>query len=239
MKLILPTDKDRMLILGKTGSGKTRAAVYALSKRSLKSKPWVVLNHKGEELINSLVDEGAHFVDDLNWIPKKPGLYIYQPRPGKDDEEVTELLWGIHAQEHTGLYIDEGYMVGARDPAMQAIFTQGRSKRIPTIVLTQRPVWLSRFAVSEAEFYQIFQLTDDRDRKTVSSFLPFDLGDVMESKVNEVPKLPQFHSVWYDVNKNTLLILSPVPDDDTIIGAFKKQLGTGKKYFLFPTRLKY
>jgi hypothetical protein len=227
--LTFPNDKQRHLILGKTGSGKTRAAVYGLSRRRLHDRIWIVLNHKGEELIDSI--DGGQSVE-LDFFPTKPGLYIYHPVPEVDDEAVTSLMWKIHARGDIGLYIDEGYMIGPRDPAMQAIFTQGRSKYIPTIVLSQRPVWLSRFAVSEADFFQVFQLTDKRDRQTINSFIPTDLEYLMQTEANVKPLLPIYHSLWYDVGGNQLVMLKPVPTDNIILDAFKHQLPSTRKIFL-------
>lgn len=227
--LKLPTDKHRQLILGKTGSGKTRAAVWNLAQRNMVTKPWIVLNHKREDLIDSI--DGAQFVD-MDFLPKKPGLYVYHPTPEVDDDAVTSLLWKIHAKENIGIYIDEGYMLDPRDKAMQAIFTQGRSKHIPTIVLSQRPVWLSRFAVSEADFYQVFQLTDKRDRQTINSFIPCDMEFLMQTNANEKPILPIYHSLWYNVSDNTLCMLKPVPGDDEILGLFGNKLKSEKKIFL-------
>lgn len=217
----LPNTSQRMLIMGRTGSGKTRAACWHLGMRNLNFMPWIVLNHKGEQLIDSV--EGAEHVD-LDFVPKKPGLYIYHPVPEVDDAAVTSLLWKIHGRENAGIYIDEGYMVDRKDPAMQAILTQGRSKHIPMVILSQRPVWLTRFAVSEADFYQVFELTDRADRDRIKSFIPTDLEEWMASEVNQTPKLPQFHSLYYDVGKRSLEMVLPVPNDDFILGMFQKQL---------------
>jgi hypothetical protein len=228
----LPNTSQRMLIMGRTGSGKTRAACWHLAMRNLNYMPWIVLNHKGEELIDSV--EGAQHVD-LDFVPKKPGLYIYHPVPEVHDQAVTDLLWKIHGKENTGIYIDEGYMVDRKDPAMQAILTQGRSKHIPMVILSQRPVWLTRFAVSESDFYQVFELTDRADRDRIKSFIPTDLEYWMASAVNEPPKLPQYHSLYYDVGKRSLEVIKPVPNDDFILGMFYKQLAAkrgNKKVFI-------
>jgi hypothetical protein len=226
----VPNTSQRQLVMGRTGSGKTRAACWNLGMRNLAFMPWVVINHKGEELIDSI--EGAQHVD-LDFTPKKPGLYIYHPVPDNDDEAVTKLLWSIHAQEHTGIYVDEGYMIDRKDPAMQAILTQGRSKHIPMIILSQRPVWLTRFAVSEADFYQVFQLTDKSDRERIKSFIPTDLEFWMAQEANRPARLPQYHSLWYDVGRNELVMMKPVPDDDTIRASIESQLeqrGRKKKF---------
>jgi hypothetical protein len=222
----IPNTSQRQLVLGKTGSGKTRAAVWNLSMRNLNYMPWIVLNHKGEQLIDNV--PGARHLD-LNETPKKPGLYVYHPIPEIDDDRVTSLLWRVHGKEYTGIYIDEGYMVDRRDPAMQAILTQGRSKHIPMIILSQRPVWLTRFAVSEADFFQVFKLTDREDRDRIKSFIPVDLEAYMATKANEDSALPRFHSIWYDVGRNDLAILQPVPGDDIILQRLEDQLAPSKQ----------
>jgi hypothetical protein len=220
--LRLPTTKQRILIMGRNGSGKTRAAVWHLSQKDIDKMPWVVLNHKNEELIDSI--PGIVIVDDLNFVPKKPGLYAYHPIPDLDDEAVTNLLWKIHAREKCGVYIDEGYMINPRDPALNALYTQGRSKLIPMITLSQRPSRISRFAVSEAEFFQIFQLSDKRDRETVNAFIPYNLDKLMSAEIGEKRLLPEFHSVYYDTSKNQLNIMRPVPSDELILDNFEKKL---------------
>lgn len=227
MTVRMPNDRQRILVLGKTGTGKTCAAVWHLSQKDFKRKAWIVLNHKGDDLIDSI--EGANHVD-LNFRPKKPGLYIYHPIPDVDDAEVTQLLWDIHAMGNIGVYVDEGYMIPNRDPAFQALLTQGRSKKIPMIILSQRPVWLTRFAISESDFFQIFQLGDQRDRQTVQGFVPVDLEKLMQAPVNTVPALKKFHSIYYDVGANNCVIMTPVPTADAVLARF--DLGKKRKQTL-------
>lgn len=215
----LPNSKQRILIIGKTGTGKTCGAVWHLSQHDFTKKTWVVLNHKGDDLIDSIA--GAHHLE-LNERPnpKKKGLYIYHPIPQVDDEAVTELLWDIHRMGNIGVYIDEGYMIPNRDPAMQALLTQGRSKNIPMIILSQRPTWISRFCISEADFFMVFYLADKRDRQTINGFIPVDLENLMSAPVNSEPPLKKFHSLYYDVGKNQAVIMQPVPTDEEILSRF-------------------
>jgi hypothetical protein len=130
---------------------------------------------------------------------------------------VEAWLWGVHAREHVGLYVDEGYMLP--DPhgggALQAILTQGRSKHIPLTILTQRPVWVSRFAISEADFYTVFHLNSVRDRKVVGDFLP-------PGSLNG--DMPRFHSRWYDVAEHRLLSVKPVPEAEEIVSRLTDRL---------------
>lgn len=217
-----PDSSQRQFICGRTGSGKTVAATWNLLHRNFRTAPWVIFNHKNTALIDNLdfgENEGAQHVD-LDFVPKKPGLYIYNPVPVNDDDAVTDLMWKIHRRGNTGLYVDEGYMLNPRDPAMRALQTQGREKKIPVIMVTQRPVSLSRFAVSEADFIQVFQLNDLEDIKRVKSFVPFDLQEWMKTEANEEPKLGTHCSIWYDVSRNMLVKMNPVPSEDQILDKF-------------------
>lgn len=214
----LPDDSHRHTILGKTGTGKTQLAMWNLSMRKYMRRPWMILDFKGDELINS-IDNAQHV--EVGYVPRKPGVYICHPMPtDKAGGPVEELLWKMWAQENIGLYIDEGYMVGSDSEALRAILTQGRSKKIPAIVLSQRPVWMSRFAFSEADFIQYLYLNDVRDRKTVQSFIPTDIN----------VRLPDYHSYYYDVGRDKLVIMKPVPDAETILAAFDENLGVRRKY---------
>ena len=213
MTFRLPSDTDRITIIGKTGSGKTQGAAWLLSLRSWKVRPWVIIDFKRDDLLNSI--PGLKRLDIKASIPSKPGLYIVHPNPGQD-EEVEDFLWKVWAKEHTGLYLDEGYMIPARSAAYQAILTQGRSKHIPLMTLTQRPAWLSRFAFSEADFIQLYKLTDVRDLKIVKQFVPLSI---------EKPLPAAYYSYWYDNAANYGAVLSPVPDKQSIIGNFSKVKG--------------
>lgn len=222
----LPNNSQSILLVGKNGSGKTRAAVWHLSKRDLANSTWVVINHKREEMINSIPH--AKFMD-LQERPRENGIYIYQPRPEIDDAAVTELLWWVYEAENIGLYIDEGYMISPRDAALNSIYTQGRSKHIPVITLSQRPMRISRFAISEATFYQVFILNDRRDRKTIEEFMPVSLDRIMTPQIVEEGQparriLKPYHSVYYDTREDEAIIMHPVPPDAVILSEIELKL---------------
>ena len=146
----------------------------------------------------------------------KPGVYIVHPRP---DEDTEPLLWQVWERGGIGVYIDEGYMVGDRNAAFRAILTQGRSKQIPVIVLSQRPVWMDRFVFSESEFFQIFRLQHNKDRKSVQEFIPKSIDK----------RLPEFHSYYYDVSRDVVTVLKPVPSIETIYATFERKLARVRK----------
>lgn len=218
----LPKSSERLLLVGGTGGGKSVAALWHLSNSNFLSAPWLVFNHKNEESINSI--PGANFLA-LHELPKKPGIFVYTPKPDKDDDEVDNLLWRVHAQGKTGVWIDEGYMISPRSAALNSLYTQGRSLKIPMLTLSQRPSQISRFAVSESSFYQIFYLVDKRDRDTLKAFVTVP-DDKSLDEINKV--LPEYHSMYYDVAKRKFEILRPVPTEDIIMQNIEDRFSLSK-----------
>lgn len=209
-KFRLPTNRQRVAVMGRTGSGKTQFAAWLLSEAPFDKQPYVIIDYKGDELLNT-IDRSKEI--GLNEVPKSPGLYIVHPRPD-ESEQVEAWLWKIWERENIGIYADEAYVLPDKG-ALQAVLTQGRSKHIPAIVLTQRPTWISRFVFSEADYYAVFHLNDLRDRQTVSAFMP-------PGSLNE--RQAPYHSRWYDVGGDTLFSLLPAPDAGAILDRIDSRL---------------
>jgi hypothetical protein len=203
-----------MLIIGKTGSGKTLAAAWQLAFRSFNKMPWIIFDFKRADPIFQNLH--ATELQLSSPAPRTPGLYIVQPLP-HEDEEVDEFLGKIWVRGRTGILIDEAYRVTGMK-WFRAILTTGRAKNIPMIMCTQRPVELDRFAISESEFFQLFYLKDTRDQKTIRSFLP-----VVDNR------LPEFHSYWYDVTRDRLQKMKPVPPQSELLAMFRDRLGVRRR----------
>jgi hypothetical protein len=208
----LPGPNDRLTIVGRTGTGKTLAATYHLSNADFDRKPWIVYDFKREKLFSQISRAREIAIGE---IPKHPGVYVVRPNMLEGTDEAIEgHLMGIWEHENVGLYIDEGYMIGQRSAGLRAIYTQGRSKHIPVITLSQQPVWVSRFAISEADFYQVFDLNDTMHQKVIRRFVPID----------EFGKLKPYHSYYYDVGNNTLIEMKPVPPASELVGRIDDRL---------------
>lgn len=220
MRMLAPG--DRILINGRTGSGKTTGAVWILSQANFNEVPWIVFNHKRTKIIDEI--PGAQHVPN-SYRPKKPGIYIYHPIPDLEDEEVEDLMWYVWGHEHVGLYIDEGYMINPRSPALNALYTQGREKKITMITLSQRPSRISRFAISESEFFMLFHVTDKEDRKRLQGYIPTDLEKFMGADIGEARLLPEYHSLYYDVAQHKMEIIRPVPSKAALLEIFRVRLG--------------
>lgn len=215
----LPNTSSRTVLIGRTGTGKTVAGLWHLSNQNLE-KPWLIYNFKGDEHIESI--EKATEVD-LNFVPGKRdrGLFVVSPTPydlegtAKERSRVDKQLLKLWERGNVGIFIDETYVLGD-SKALVMCLTQGRSLRIPMILNTQRPVWITRFAFSEASFIQVFDLNDDRDIQTVESFVPLRWDE-------EIP-LQKHQSWYYEIASNKLFRFNPVPNMDEIRKTFDEKL---------------
>lgn len=214
MSITLPRFDKRTAIIGSTGSGKTQLAFWLASVRHDPARPFYIFDFKGESLIEELEYLGAQEISIYGNLPSKPGIYILRPIPERDDKAVAEFLWKIWAKGNALVWIDEGYMLGARNPALNACLTQGRSKGIEMMILSQRPVWISKFVFSEANFFAVMNLTLEDDRKFVSGYV----GG------NKIQLLPKYHAYWYNADDQTGAILAPVPGRDELLERFAAKM---------------
>lgn len=195
----LPGGDSRTTVIGATGTGKTTAGAWLLSTQRFDKRPWVILDFKREALFDAVGFPPISEISLSHRAPKKPGLYLVSPRPGQDDE-LEAFLWRIWESENCGLFVDEASLMPERD-AFRAILQQGRSKRLPVIACTQRPVSVQRPLFSEASYFAVYRMADKRDYKIVEGFVPADLSR----------PLPRHHWRWYDVTHNELTHMAPVP----------------------------
>jgi DNA helicase HerA-like ATPase len=213
-ELRLPGPTHKTAIVGRTGSGKTVAAVWLLSQSDFDERPWIILDYKNDELINSIARAEPITYEEL---PDLPGIYILKVLPG-EEERVDEWFKSVWEHENLGVFIDEGYMIDPRSQWFNACLTQGRSKHISMIILSQRPVWLSRFVFSEADFFMVFDLTHVKDMEKVREYVRDDDRQLLERP------LAPYHSHFYDVGRKRLETFGPVPDGQVLIAMIDSRL---------------
>lgn len=219
-----PATSHRTLLLGSTGTGKSVRGFHVLANQPITQMPYIVFDYKNEELLNNIYHaKQIDFSDN----PREPGVYILKAVVTEDDLRIENFLKRVHARGKTGLFFDEGFMLPHKPPfrALNAIYTQGRSKHIPTITLSQRPTWLSRFAYSEADHIGYMRLNDRRDRKTIAEFTP-DTA-MWNLDIHPAP----YHTKWYDVGQNESYTLLPAPRPDDILQLFDDRLRSKKRVF--------
>lgn len=219
MPIRLPNQTNRLVEIGRTGTGKTVAGLWHLSNFDLYD-PWVILNFKDDEHIESI--EKARVID-YSYVPKSKdhGLFVINVLPAdlrgtlREASPLDRYLVRLWERQRIGVFSDETFMLANSD-AYNMLLTQGRSRLTPIIACTQRPVWVSRFTFSEASFIQVFDMNDDRDIQTIESFVPLNWDAVQPLKKHQ--------SFYYDVSENELYRLNPVPDMDEIRNRFDMKL---------------
>ncbi len=227
-----PSDSDRTIVFGRTGSGKTVGALHHLSGSSFDLKPWIIFDYKGDKLIRGIQDAGAREIDVRKKPPTKPGLYVV--RPDVQEPAITnDFLLNVWRQEETGLFFDEGFMVPQNRPykAFDHIMTQGRSKNIPVIACYQRPAWLSQFATSQADYFRVYHLHKPEDRAKANEYMGEAKGPKGEL-IGVNYRLPDHYSLWYDVGNDQATVLRPSPPPEAVLGAFEQRLGKRRGFFV-------
>jgi hypothetical protein len=199
-----PGGDQRTTILGATGSGKSTCGLWMLAHQRLNARPWIIFDFKREQFFDHVGFPPITALALDAKPPRKPGLYLVAPRPG-DDDQVEAFLWRIWEAENIGLYVDEAPLM-PDGSAFQACIQQGRSKAIPIIACTQRPVGVARGLFSEANFVCVYAVTDKRDYKLIEGFVPAELGE----------PLPWHHWRWWDRSRRVILDMAPVPPPATV-----------------------
>lgn len=184
-----------------------------LSHARLDVRPWVCIDFKKEVIFDKVGFPPIQSIRFGDRLPKKPGVYLISPRPGQD-AQLEAFLWQVWHKENIGLYVDEASLMPEQSESFRAILQQGRSKRIPVIGCTQRPVNVVRALFSEADFYCVYRMVDKRDYRVVEGFVPGDLSK----------PLPWHHWHWYDRTRNVLLAMSPVPPPDTVAANLNRKI---------------
>lgn len=204
MTFQLPGAAHRTSVLGATGTGKTILGAWLLSKQNFETRPWVCLDFKNEILWDKIGDPPMRRLD-LGSMPGKKGLYRMRINPG-EEEDLEDWLWKVWSKENIGIFCDEVTLMPDRN-AFKACLRQGRSKLIPMILCSQRPVDVPREVWTESQYIASFRLNDVRDYKTVNGFSAgFDLSQ----------PLPKYHCHWVDIAERQHFVLKPAPPPDTV-----------------------
>lgn len=209
IEFILPGGADRTTVIGMTGTGKTVFGAWLLSKQRFDKRPWVCIDFKNEELWDKIGDPPMRPLK-ITELPKKQGLYRLRVRPGEDDA-LEDWFWRVWEKENIGLFADEASLIPQKQ-AFKAILRQGRSKRIPVISCSQRPVDCDREIFTESNYLAVFRLKDSRDYKIVEQFSG-------SAKIGS--PLPPHHCYWYDAHQNALFTLKPCPPPDSVAKELK------------------
>jgi DNA helicase HerA-like ATPase len=207
--LLIPQAGERALIVGQTGGGKTRFATWLL--RRVEQSPIVIYDTKEEPHFLTLpyVSIATSLKEVTEQIRKSESDYIIFRPPLSITADPTMLdnllLYHYHNFKGVPAYIDEIYSFhnSARAGAgLIGLLTRGRSRGITTIMSTQRPAWLSMFAISEAQKLYIFNLSLNDDKKKIAG--------AGISNFENLPRPPKFGFWFFVQGTDKPVLYSPV-----------------------------
>lgn len=166
---------ERVVIIGKTGSGKT-----FLAKHLLKTcQKLLVLDSKG-----TLNDWNCQNYDPSAMDAEGFRLRLLGPFDGNDMDAIDHA----YRVGDVTIYIDEAYSIfydqrkrAEIEPILRCL-TRGRERGVGVWVSTQRPVNMSKYVLTEAEHFFVFRLTDSNDRKLVANSIHENLEDKVTSQ---------------------------------------------------------
>lgn len=228
---ISPDVGERALIVGQTGSGKTQFNTWLL--KFLGHQFIIIYDTKIEPKFESYenfsivltVEEARKEIKRLKKFKDKQFFIIVRPsvEDSADPELLDKMLYYHYAHLHgVAAYIDEAYTFhknGQAGPGLIALLTRGRSKKITTIISTQRPAWLSRFCISEAQKFFIFRLVDDKDKKRLSDVIP---------KFDKKPNPKRYHFYYFEYDLDEPILFNPI-SPDVIDNASESEYKQGSK----------
>ena len=215
-----PDLDERVAIMGHTGSGKTIGGLWLLSEAQFHKQPYIIFDLKEEKTFRQIPK--LRVLDHNTFeMPDSEGLFTVRVLPTRANHEIINgYLHRIWKAGHIGVFVDEGHEMPDSDE-LRSIYITGRSRYIPVIAASQRPVMVPRHMISEADYHMNYNLHDKRDRDTVRAFTPDPRIDPIW---NTDRKLERHHWRWFDSKRDLSFISRPVPPPDKIVAKINTRL---------------
>lgn len=172
---ISPTSNDRGIVIGQTGAGKTFFMRYLLKD----VQRLMVLDPKGT-LYGPKASGGDWHLKEWDRrtakaIRRGAGFRVRIPHHGGKDP-WRAYLEAFYRGGNAMLYIDEMNGVvpprtGVVPDELNAIYTRGRELGLGAWSASQRPAWIPLEVMSEAQWFVLFRVLLDEDRKRMAGLM--------------------------------------------------------------------
>jgi hypothetical protein len=196
---------QHVLIVGRTGQGKTYAARHLLDLRE-----WIIaLSHKRDSQVwwgwreverAEQIEPERRRGQKWRLMPPKVAIREARMRQRTEFSAALERVWN---DENWSCYVDELYYCETilnLGQELVTLWTNGRSLGITMVGGVQRPARINRFFVSESRYIICFRVGDGRDRAV--------LGEVTGDKAwaESLASLEEYQMSVYDKDsgKSTL-----------------------------------
>lgn len=184
---------EHFAIIGDTGTGKSTLLAWLVQAR----KYTVIIKTKADPV--KFPGKHVKRADSIN--DPRENRYVLQPVYDNQRSELHALFERAWVQNGWTLVVDELFYVDSLlklDKDLARIYTQGRSKGLTVVAGMQRPVGVTRFALSQSTHLLSFRL-DGRDAKT--------LGEATNKEVERaVQTLDRYEFLWYYRPERTFYI---------------------------------
>jgi DNA helicase HerA-like ATPase len=167
---ILPPIDGRALVVGMSGTGKS-TLMRGIMRAIERSARVLVTDPKAEwpPARYTLITRPQEFRFEFRYP-----ILFRPPAQEFDNPDVYDPLFQeVWRRKDMTVYNDEIMFMGNRPTRyMRAIMAQGRSRNIRIINGTQRPKWIPKVTITEANTFYAFHLSDSEDIRAIRQMIP-------------------------------------------------------------------
>lgn len=195
-----PRTSDRMVIVGRTGTGKSTLARALLESFP---PPRLVIDPKAAETTAYAVT-----FHDPGRIPDAPAARFI-PRDPDDLDAYDRLYRAIFVAGPRAVWLDEAPIAAPSNAAPRGLLTvirQGRGRGIGHIATGQRPVHIARELITESEHVIAFPTQHPADLDTLAGVMAYNPRQLRA----DLASLPTFGFAWYAARNATLALCPPI-----------------------------